>query len=106
MGQEHGPLTEGVYYMLLSLYEPRHGYGIMQFTEEMTNGRVQLGAGTIYGAIKSLVEKKWIKALDEDGRKKEYIITELGKSAVEAEIGRLGELHENGKKITKGDKEV
>jgi DNA-binding PadR family transcriptional regulator len=103
MEQQHTPLTEGVYYMLLSLYEPRHGYGIMQFTGEMTNGRVQLGAGTIYGAIKSLVEKKWIEALDEDGRKKEYIITELGTSVVKAEMNRLKELHENGVIITKGE---
>lgn len=106
MEQQHSPLTEGVYYMLLSLYEPRHGYGIMQFTEEMTSGRVQLGAGTIYGAIKSLVEKTWIKALDEDGRKKEYIITELGITVVKAEMNRLKELHENGVIITKGERGI
>ncbi len=106
MEQQQTPLTEGVYYMLLSLYVPRHGYGIMQFTEEMTHGRVQLGAGTIYGAIKSLVEKKWIEALDEDGRKKEYIITALGIFIVKAEISRLKELHENGVLITKGETEI
>lgn len=104
--KQHSPLTEGVYYILLSLYEPRHGYGIMQFVEEMTNGRVRLGAGTIYGAIKSLVDKKWIEALDEDGRKKEYLITELGKSVVEAEINRLKELYDNGLKIRKGEMDV
>lgn len=104
MGQEHPPLTEGVYYILLSLYEPRHGYGIMQLTEELSKGRVQLGAGTIYGAIKTLVERKWINALDEDGRKKEYIITDLGKTIVEYEIKRLYELYENGLQITKGEK--
>lgn len=101
--EQQGPLTEGVYYILLSLYEPRHGYGIMQFAEEMTNGRVRLGAGTIYGAIKSLVEKNWIEALDEDGRKKEYLITKVGKSVVEAEISRLKELHDNGLEIRKGE---
>lgn len=104
MGQENPPLTEGVYYILLSLYEPRHGYGIMQLTEELSNGRVQLGAGTIYGAIKTLVERKWIVAFEEDGRKKEYIITDLGKTIVENEIQRLYELYENGLKITKGVK--
>lgn len=104
MGQEHPPLTEGVFYILLSLYEPRHGYGIMQLTEELSNGRVQLGAGTIYGAIKTLVERKWIAAFEEDGRKKEYIITDLGKTIVENEIQRLHELYGNGLKITKGVK--
>lgn len=100
MSQNHPPLTEGVYYILLSLYEQRHGYGIMQLTEELSNGRVQLGAGTIYGAIKTLVDRKWIEALEGDGRKKEYIITELGKSAVAFEIKRLQELYDNGIKIT------
>lgn len=104
MDQNHSPLTEGVYYILLSLYEPRHGYGIMQLTEELSKGRVQLGAGTIYGAIKTLVERKWIVALEEDGRKKEYVITDLGKTMVEHEIKRLCELYENGLQIAKGEK--
>ncbi len=94
------PLTEGVYYILLALYEPRHGYGIMQFTEEISNGRVRLGAGTIYGAIKTLVEKGWIEALGGNDRKKEYVITDLGKEVVEAELARLKELMVNGVKIT------
>ena len=104
MIQNNPPLTEGVYYILLSLYEPRHGYGIMQLTEELSNGRVQLGAGTIYGALKTLADRKWINALDEDGRKKEYIITDLGKTVVESEIKRLYELYENGLQIMKGEK--
>ncbi|QFG00704.1 PadR family transcriptional regulator [Psychrobacillus glaciei] len=104
MGQNNPPLTEGVYYILLSLYEPRHGYGIMQLTEELSNGRVRLGAGTIYGAIKTLIDRKWIVTFDEDGRKKEYIITGLGKSIIQSEIKRLHELYENGLQITKGEK--
>lgn len=99
MSHEHAPLTEGVYYILLALYEPRHGYGIMQFTENMSNGRVKLGAGTIYGAIKSLLKKNWIIAYEEDGRKKEYIITDLGKEIVELEIARLKELYINGQNM-------
>lgn len=104
MTQEHPPLTEGVYYILLALYEARHGYGIMQLVEEMSNGRVRLGgAGTIYGAIKTLLERDWIEALDGgDGRKKEYIITETGKTVVEYEILRLRELFDNGIRITRG----
>ena len=102
MTQEHPPLTEGVYYILLALYEARHGYGIMKLVEEMSNGRVRLGAGTIYGAIKTLLERGWIEALDGDGRKKEYIITETGKTVVEDEILRLRDLFDNGIRITKG----
>lgn len=102
MTQEHSPLTEGVYYILLALYEPRHGYGIMQLVEEISNGRVHLGAGTIYGAIKTLLERGWIEALGGDGRKKEYLITEVGKKVVEYEILRLRELFDNGIRITRG----
>ncbi|WP_342550906.1 helix-turn-helix transcriptional regulator [Lysinibacillus sp. FSL M8-0216] len=102
MTQEHPPLTEGVYYILLALYEPRHGYGIMQLVEEMSSGRVRLGAGTIYGAIKTLLERGWIEALNEDGRKKEYVITETGDKIVEYEILRLRELFDNGIRITRG----
>ncbi|MCC3359608.1 PadR family transcriptional regulator [Bacillus sp. REN16] len=100
--EDKAPLTEGVYYILLSLYEPRHGYGIMQFVSELSNGRVELGAGTIYGAIKTLVKRGWIIPLDDDGRKKEYVITEAGKWVVETEIKRLFELYHNGIGITKG----
>ena len=100
---ENAPLTEGVYYILVSLYEPRHGYGIMQFVSELSDGRVELGPGTIYGAIKTLVKRKWIIPLDEGGRKKEYVITDAGKLMVENEMKRLYELYHNGLLITKGE---
>ncbi|MGN7477263.1 PadR family transcriptional regulator [Solibacillus silvestris] len=99
------PLTEGIYYILLALYEPRHGYGIMQVVEEWSDGRVKLGAGTTYGALKNLQEKKYIETLAGEGRKKEYVITSLGKQAVESEVTRIKELYDNGRKIiqAKGD---
>lgn len=50
-------LTESTYYILLSLYHPQHGYGIMQQTEQLSGGRVHLAAGTLYGALNSLCEK-------------------------------------------------
>ena len=56
-----GALTEVTFYILLSLYAPKHGYAVMQFIEEKTGGRLSLGAGTLYGALNSLQEKKWIK---------------------------------------------
>ena len=97
-------LTEAVYYILLSLIEPMHGYGIMQNVEKLSNGRVKLAAGTLYGAINTLIEKGWIKALPEckDSRKKEYIITGDGKSVLGDEIVRLQELLNNGKRIIGG----
>ena len=49
-----GALTEVTFYILLSLYTPKHGYAVMQFIEEKTDGRLSLGAGTLYGALNSL----------------------------------------------------
>lgn len=96
-------LTEAVYYILLSLTEPLHGYGIMQNVEQLSNGRVKLAAGTLYGAITTLLEKGWISALSEEkgSRKKEYIITDSGKEMLRFEISRLKELVENGNRIMK-----
>ena len=101
---ENIALTEAVYYILLSLSEPLHGYGIMQNAEELSKGRVRLAAGTLYGAINSLLEKGWISALpgEKNSRKKEYMITDTGREVVTAEIRRLEELLQNGKEITKG----
>lgn len=50
-------LTESIYYILLALQEPMHGYGIMQKTSSMSNGRLMLLAGTLYGAISNLLDK-------------------------------------------------
>ncbi|MBR4959653.1 MAG: PadR family transcriptional regulator [Clostridia bacterium] len=97
-------LTEAVYYILLSLTEPMHGYGIMQNVENLSGGRVRLAAGTLYGAISSLLEKGWITALsgEKDSRKKEYQITAEGRLVLLDEIARLTELLENGKKLFGG----
>ena len=88
-----GALTEVTLYILLSLYTPKHGYAVMQFVEEKTGGRLSLGAGTLYGALNSLQDKKWIEPYgDSEGRKKEYHITAQGKEIAEKELARLNEL--------------
>lgn len=88
-----GALTEVTFYILLSVYSPRHGYTIMQFIEEQTRGRLSLGAGTLYGALNSLQEKGWIEPYgSSEGRKKEYLITAQGKEVAERELFRLQEL--------------
>jgi DNA-binding PadR family transcriptional regulator len=104
-----GALTETTFYILLSLYKPNHGYGIMQFIETETNGRVFLGAGTLYGAISTLENKGWIalcKEEDEKSRKKVYIITEAGKSVAYKEIKRLKQLLNSATKIVEEGKNV
>lgn len=92
-------LTEATYYILLSLVEPRHGYGIMQQAEALSGGRVRLAAGTLYGALSSLCEKEWILLLPtaEGSRKKEYMLTARGYQVLKNELERLREL------VTSGD---
>ena len=92
------PLTEAIFYILLAVRRPNHGYGITQEVEELTKGRVTLGPGTLYGAIQSLVKKDWIRIYSEDTesrKKKEYILTDSGKAIFEEERQRLTELLRN-----------
>lgn len=95
-----GALTEVTFYILLSLFTPKHGYAIMQFIEEKTGGRLSLGAGTLYGALNTLEDKGWIARYgNNEGRRKEYLITALGKEIAEIELARLQELTQTATKI-------
>ncbi|MBQ1275168.1 MAG: PadR family transcriptional regulator [Cellulosilyticum sp.] len=100
-----GALTEVTLYILLALYKPNHGYGIMQFVEVETEGRLTLGAGTLYGALNTLVNKGWIALYGEEStkKKKNYLITDLGKEKVEVELNRLKEVLEKGQSIVNGE---
>lgn len=98
-----GALTEVAFYILLALHSPKHGYAIMRFAEEKTGGRLLLGAGTLYGALNTLLKKGWIAPYgNTEGRKKEYIITPLGKEVAEKELARLEALVSVAKEITGG----
>lgn len=97
----NGALTEAVYYILLSLLQPMHGYGIMQNVEKLSSGRLHLAAGTLYGAISTMQEKGWIAALpgESDSRKKAYRITGAGRQVLHGEYERLQELVRNGRSL-------
>ena len=89
-------LTETVFYILLSLSRPLHGYAIMQNIKALTNGRINMGAGTLYGALSALTEKEYINEVrSDDPSKRLYIRTELGTEVIENEIKRLNELTQN-----------
>lgn len=76
----------------------------MQFIEKETHGRLILGAGSLYGAINSLLEKKWIEPYgDNTMRKKEYIITALGKEITRQEIRRINEVSRIAERIMEDD---
>ena len=98
-------LTEATYYILLSLYTPQHGYGIMQQAEALSHGRVHLAAGTLYGALNRLCDKGWIIQLpvDDGSRRKEYRLTQNGLAILVNEVRRLRELADNGEEILKGE---
>ncbi len=102
---DRGALTEAVFYILMALHKPMHGYGIMQFVKDVSNNRVSLGPGTLYGAINTLLTKGWIKAIFNggDSRKKEYEITPEGRRIVTDELARLQELVDTGRAIVGGD---
>jgi DNA-binding PadR family transcriptional regulator len=104
MPEGQGALTEAVFYILLSLMRPMHGYGIMQNVSDLSRGRVALGAGTLYGALNTLLEKGWIVpcAGPPGERRKEYVITPAGRRTAGTELARLGELLENGRRIMGG----
>ena len=93
------PLTEATYYILLSLVEPLHGYGIIKKVEVLTSNRLKLAAGTLYGAIKGLLENKLIVLVSEEKLKKGkkmYQITTNGKKLLYYELNRLREMVSNG----------
>ena len=89
------PMSETMFYILLSLREVRHGYAIMQYVKELTNGRVVLGAGTVYSSIGKLEGDGLIKAVSEENRRKTYIISENGKQILHEEAIRIAELYKN-----------
>jgi len=90
------PLTETMFFILLSMvHQPRHGYAILKDVEELSNGRIKLSAGTLYGALGRMLDQGWIVRVegaepDESGRpRKEYELTDLGKRLLAAETRRL-----------------
>lgn len=102
--EKNTPLTEALFYILLAVRKPNYGYGIIQDVLEMTKGRLNLGPGTLYGAINSMVSKGWIKLYSEDKesrKKKEYLITDAGREMFNVEVSRLEELVENSKQMEK-----
>ena len=93
---EQGPMTEAMYYILLALLRPGHGYGMMQRIRELSGGRLVMGPGTLYGVLSRMNREGLIVLTGEDGRRKNYAITEAGKNALLLEYRRLKQLVEDG----------
>lgn len=87
------PLTETVYYILLALTQPAHGYLIMSRVEAMSDGQVRLAPGTLYGALENLVKQRMIVRVQSDEpRRKVYQITESGHQTLAQDAQRMGHM--------------
>ena len=89
-------ITEPVFLILLSLAEqPRHGYAIMKDVAEISGGRVRLSTGTLYGALRRLLEERWIArhgGEDKSRGRQDYRLTSGGRKALEQEVSRVKQL--------------
>ena len=89
-------VSEPVLLILLSLAEqPRHGYAILQDTERMSEGRVRLSTGTLYGALARLLDEKWIERFKEEDNsrgRQAYRLTAAGRRNLQMEVARLKHL--------------
>ena len=93
------PLTEATYYILLTLVEPLHGYGVMQKVEAISKGTVTIGPGTLYGAFTSLEKEGLIVMVKEEERRKSYTLTAKGRQVLAEQIRRLEIMNDNGQSI-------
>ena len=89
-------ITEPVLLILLSLAEHRrHGYAILQDVQEMSDGRVVLSTGTLYGALRRLLDGAWIERVEEEDAprgRQSYRLTARGRRNLQLEVGRLKQL--------------
>ena len=94
--EEEGPLSEAVLLILMSLAaEPRHGYALMKDIETLSQGRVRLSTGTLYGALHRLLQDGWIErfAQEDTSRDKQaYRLTSSGRRQLQAELERMKQL--------------
>ncbi|NLJ58461.1 MAG: PadR family transcriptional regulator [Tissierellia bacterium] len=105
MSYEGGPMTEAMYYVLLALVHPNHGYQLMNEIEEVSKGRVKMGPGTLYGVLSRLEKDELIAVVKNDGRRKTYAITQDGISALKQEYERLLSMVRDGTIIKGGHNE-
>ncbi|MEG0752749.1 MAG: helix-turn-helix transcriptional regulator [Angelakisella sp.] len=101
--EKYQTLTEQMFYTLICLTGESCGVDIMKKVEELTNGRVIIGPGTLYSLLDSFVKEKIIIETKNENRKKSYIITRLGKEMLEKEYLRLAKLKTDYEMLVKGD---
>ena len=96
------PLTETTYYILLALTEPLHGYAVMQRCTELSEGTVDVGAGTLYNALAKLQKEALIVKVQQDDRRKYYCLTEKGRRVLERQVARLDVMARSARRTMEG----
>ena len=95
------PLTEATYYIMLTLIEPLHGYGVMQKVEQISQGSVKVGPGTLYGVLSTLEKTGLILKVKEEDRRKIYQLTQEGRKVLLLQINRLQTMTSSGLLVKK-----
>ena len=96
-------LTEQMFYILLSLEEEYCGIDIMDKIQNMTNGRISVGSGTLYTILGEFEKNNLIRETAVEGRKRSYIITQEGRKLLSNEIFRLTQQLEDYRKFGRGN---
>ncbi|MBM7635936.1 PadR family transcriptional regulator [Streptococcus saliviloxodontae] len=91
------PMTESAFYILFALQEERHGYDITQVTKELTAGQVVISPGTMYGTLSKMEKDGLIVLVGEEGKRKLYRLTALGREVLDLELARIERLYRNSK---------
>jgi DNA-binding PadR family transcriptional regulator len=103
MAYNGGPMTEAMYYVLLALMHPNHGYQLMHAITEVSKGRVTMGPGTLYGVLSRMQKDGLISLAEDDGRRKTYQITPEGEHALRIEYSRIKAMIQDGSILEEGD---
>lgn len=95
------PLSEPVFLILLSLAAgPRHGYGLLKEVKQLSDGRVSLSTGTLYGALGRMLDDEWIEQCetsDSSRDKQSYRLTAIGRRFLQMELDRMTRITETAK---------
>ena len=93
------PMTETGFYILFCLQKPNHGYGVVQMTEQLTEGEIRLTPGTMYGSLGKMEKDGLIRFVSEEDKRKIYVITELGTVVLQLELKRIQRLYRTSQEV-------
>ena len=92
------PMTETGFYILFCLQKPQHGYGMGLKVKEMTEGKISISPGTMYGTLSKMEKDGLISFYGEEEKRRIYQISPLGREVLENEISRIEMLYKNSRK--------